>query len=139
MKENQFCPECGAEVRKTPAHNEPDKGNSLQENTAGLLCYILGWITGIVFLLIDKRDFVRFHAIQSIVIFGALSLLSIILNRLIFLLPYTLWRVLSGINSLIGLGSIILAVFLILQAYKGIYYKLPFAGDMAERLAGKKK
>ena len=41
----------------------------LSENVAGLLCYILGWITGLIFLLIDKRPFVRFHAAQSIVVF----------------------------------------------------------------------
>jgi len=38
----------------------------LEENVAGLLCYIAGWLSGLIFLLIDKRPFVRFHAVQSI-------------------------------------------------------------------------
>jgi hypothetical protein len=49
-----------------PAAQSPTAG--LQENVAGLLCYILGWVTGIIFLLIDKRPFVRFHAAQSIIL-----------------------------------------------------------------------
>jgi len=48
----------------------------LQENIAGLLCYVLGWVTGIIFLFIEKENkFVRFHAVQSIVVFGVLSII----------------------------------------------------------------
>ncbi len=53
--------------------------DGMTENVAGLLCYSLGWITGLIFLLIDKRPFVRFHAAQSIVIFGGLHILYYIL------------------------------------------------------------
>ena len=46
----------------------------LTENVAGLLCYILGWITGIIFLILEPDNkFVRFHAIQSIIVFGIIS------------------------------------------------------------------
>ena len=48
----------------------------LDENVAGLLCYVLGWVTGIIFFLIDKRPYVRFHAAQSIVVFGGLHILN---------------------------------------------------------------
>jgi uncharacterized membrane protein len=137
MKENKFCPECGAGAEKPPVSTKESEDAILPENMAGLLCYILGWVTGIVFIIIDKRPFVRFHAMQSIVTFGAFSLFTFIFSRLISIFPYTMWRLLSGVNSLIGLGSVILAVFLIVQAYKGKYYKLPVAGDMAERMAGK--
>ncbi len=53
--------------------------SGLQENLAGCLCYALGWLTGIIFLLIDRRPFVRFHAAQSIVVFGALTILRFVL------------------------------------------------------------
>ena len=47
----------------------------LDENVAGLLCYVLGWISGIIFLLIEpKNNFVRFHAIQSIVVFAIINI-----------------------------------------------------------------
>ena len=53
----------------------------MEQNLAGLLCYVLGWITGIIFLLLEKDNrFVRFHAIQSIVVFGAFMVIEIILG-----------------------------------------------------------
>ena len=58
----------------------------LDENVAGLLCYVLGWISGIVFLLIEPENkFVRFHAIQSIIVFGILNVAGIILNLIPFI------------------------------------------------------
>ena len=47
----------------------------LEPNVAGLLCYVGGWISGVIFLLLEQKNkFVRFHAIQSIIVFGALRL-----------------------------------------------------------------
>ena len=60
---------------------EKKTSTGLEENVAGLLSYVLGWITGIVFLLIEpKNKFVRFHAFQSIIVFGALTIIGIILG-----------------------------------------------------------
>ena len=79
-----FCPNCGAPQSVEPAAApigvpmSPTE-TGLSENVAGLLCYVLGWVTGLIFLLIDKRPFVRFHAAQSLVTFGALHIISIIL------------------------------------------------------------
>jgi hypothetical protein len=80
-----FCPSCGAPQSSSAAGSTAPAASSppasavtdagLQENVAGLLCYALGWITGLIFFLIDKRPFVRFHAKQSIVVFGALNIL----------------------------------------------------------------
>ena len=53
----------------------------LEANVAGLLCYVLGWISGLVFILIERESkFVRFHAMQSIIVFGILSVASFILG-----------------------------------------------------------
>jgi uncharacterized membrane protein len=52
----------------------------MAENVAGALCYVLGWITGLIFFFVDKRPFVRFHAAQSIVVFGALHILLIVMG-----------------------------------------------------------
>ena len=55
----------------------------LSENVAGLLCYVLGWISGLVFVLIEQENkFVRFHAVQSIVTFGGITVISIALSIL---------------------------------------------------------
>ncbi len=98
----------------------------MEQNLAGLLCYVLGWITGIIFLLLEKDNrFVRFHAIQSIVVFGAFTVLEIILG----FIPVIGWI----LTSLLGLLAFILWIVLMVQAYGGKMYKLPVAGDIAER------
>lgn len=137
MNENKVCPKCGAEGKAPSAAAAQAGGNTLQENVAGLLCYLLGWVTGIIFMIIDKRPSVRFHAMQSIVTFGGLSLLTFIFNRIISVFPYTIWRLLSGISTLIALGSLVLAIFLMIQAYNGKQYRLPFVGPIAEKLSVK--
>jgi uncharacterized membrane protein len=109
----------------------------LQENLAGFLAYIGIWVTGIIFLILEpKNRFVRFHAIQSIVTFGGLSLISAVLN----IMP-RFWLVSSietTINVVLSFVSFILWIVLMVKAYQGVYYKLPIAGDISEQLLGKR-
>lgn len=101
----------------------------LEENVAGLLCYVLGWVSGIIFLLLEKENkFVRFHAIQSIVVFGALSVIMIILSWIPFIRYF--------INWLLAVLGFILWIVLMVKAYQGNKYKLPWAGDFAEKRTG---
>jgi len=98
----------------------------LAANVAGLLCYVLGWISGLVFILIEKENkFVRFHAMQSIVTFGALTIVSIIIS----FIPFIGW-ILGWLISILGF---ILWIVLMVKAYQGQRYKLPWAGDFAEK------
>ena len=97
----------------------------LDENVAGLLCYVLGWISGTIFILIETENkFVRFHAMQSIIVFGILTIAGIILS----FVPYMDW--------LVPAVSFILWVVLMVKAYQGAKYKLPWTGNLAERLVG---
>ena len=101
----------------------------LNENTAGLLCYVLGWLSGFVFILIEQGNkFVRFHAMQSIIVFGAFTIVTFVLN----LIP-VVGVFFTGILSALAL---VLWIVLMVMAYKGKLYKLPWAGDIAERWAG---
>src|SRR6202790_5851280 len=76
-----LCPNCGqAQTGGQMAQTAHSPRSGLSENVAGLLCYALGWITGIIFFLIDKRPYVRFHAAQSIVVFGGLHVLNIVVG-----------------------------------------------------------
>lgn len=136
MKDNKVCPNCGFGTEKPIAEPSIAQNNGLTENVAGLLCYVLGWISGIFFIFIDKRPFVRFHAIQSTIIFGGISVFTFIFNWIISLFPYALWRLFSSIDTLISLGSLALGIFLIYQAYHGKWYKLPVIGDTADKLKG---
>lgn len=101
----------------------------LSENVAGLLCYVLGWVSGIVFILIEQENkFVRFHAIQSIVVFGALTIAGAVLGWIPLIGAFFAW-----IISVIGL---ILWIVLMIKAYQGTKFKLPWAGDFAEKRSG---
>ncbi len=98
----------------------------MEPNVAGLLCYVLGWITGLIFYLIEKDNkFVRFHAMQSIVVFGALTVVSIILS----VIPLIGWI----ISWLLWILALVLWILLMVKAYQNQWYKLPIAGDFAEK------
>jgi uncharacterized membrane protein len=101
------------------------------ENLEALFCYVLGWITGLVFLLLEqKHGFVRFHALQSLVTFlglfiisfvaGLIPVLGILVNLVLFPLGVVLW------------------IILMVKSYKGERYKLPVVGDFVEQQLGKK-
>ena len=101
----------------------------LAENIAGLLCYVLGWISGVVFLIIEQENkVVRFHAMQSIIVFGAITVVNIILGWIPYIGSVIVWLV-----SVLGF---ILWIVLMVKAYQGVKYKLPWSGNLAERLIG---
>jgi len=101
----------------------------LAENVAGLLCYVLVWVSGVVFLLIEPENkFVRFHAIQSIYVFGILTIAGIILGWIPFIGGVLSW--------LISALSFILWIVLMVKAFQGTRYKLPWVGDLAAKRAG---
>ena len=110
----------------------------MQPNVAGLLCYVLGWITGLIFFLIEKENkFVRFHAAQSLVVFGALTVLQIALGIfsgiLVAIHLYVLVPVFTLLYPLIGLVGLVLWILLMVKAFQGEMFKLPIAGDIAEK------
>ncbi|MDD2680186.1 MAG: DUF4870 domain-containing protein [Candidatus Omnitrophica bacterium] len=106
--------------------NQGRSSIGMEANLAALLSYLLGFITGIIFYSLEKENkFVRFHAMQSIVAFASLFVLDIVLK----LLPFVGW----ALASLLGILSIILWVILMFKAYQGEYFKLPFAGRIAEQ------
>lgn len=108
----------------------------LEANIAGLLCYVLGWITGLVFYLLEKENkFVRFHAMQSIVSFGALTVVGIVFSVLsaIPFIGILFWL----LDILLSLLVVVLWVVLMVKAYQGQTYKLPVAGNFAEQQLAK--
>ena len=101
----------------------------LTENVAGLLCYVLGWVSGLVFVLIEPENkFVRFHAIQSIAVFGVLTVAGIIVGWIPVIGGFLSWAI-----SVIGF---VLWIVLMVKAFQGTKYKLPWAGDYAEKRVG---
>jgi uncharacterized membrane protein len=98
----------------------------VDENIAGALAYGLGWITGLAFLLTERENrFVRFHALQSTIVFGVLCALWFVGLSI----PLLGWLI-SFI--LIPPLSAVLWLLLMFKAYQGERFKLPFAGNIAE-------
>jgi uncharacterized membrane protein len=100
----------------------------MRARTAGLLCYLFGWVTGLIFFLLERENrFVRFHAMQSILFFGILSVLEGFFSYMPFFGP---------IGGALGLIMFIGWIVMMVKAHRGEYYKLPLFGDLAERLIG---
>lgn len=110
----------------------------LDQNIEGALCYIFGWITGIVFYLLEEDNkFIRFHAIQSILVFLPLTILGFFLGGF-FGFGFWWgpgWYFIWVIGTLIWILTLILWLVLMLKAYSGEKYKLPIVGDIAEKNA----
>ncbi len=103
----------------------PKTSSGLEPNVAGLLCYLVGWITGLIFFLIEKEnEFVRFHALQSILVSVVLIIIGIILG----LIPILGWILLIFVY----IGSFILWILMMVKAYQGKKVKLPIIGKIAE-------
>jgi len=87
----------------------------------------LGWVTGLIFIILEKDNkFVRFHALQSIVVFGVLNL-----GFSIILIPVIGWL----LSLLIILLAFVFWIVLMIRAYQGEKIKMPIAGDFAEKQA----
>jgi uncharacterized membrane protein len=120
-------PGSGGDGAAGPSTGSLNSSTGLEPNIAALLCYLGAWVTGVIFLIIEKRDsFVRFHAVQSIAVFGALTVAWALLGRI----PY------AGdfLAAAIGIGGFILWVVLMVKAYQGELYRLPVAGDIAANI-----
>ena len=104
---------------------------NMEENMASLLCYILGWITGLIFYLIEKENkTVKFHAMQSILTFLPLTIIVSVFWAISWFIPF-IWM----LSMLIGLLTFILWIVLMIKAYQGEKFKLPIVGDIAEKQA----
>ncbi len=138
--DDRFCSECGAEIveerRETPESSRGTKTSlELDENIEGLLCYLVLWVSGIIFYVIEEENkFVRFHAMQSIVTFLPLMVLGWIFRAL----AGAFWWAIGGglifgaLSWLVGIATFVLWIILMIKAYQGKRYKLPIAGDIAE-------
>jgi uncharacterized membrane protein len=135
-----FCPKCGAAqgagvgpTGTAVVTVSPTEG--LQENVAGLLCYLpfIGWLVAIIFVIIEKRSFVRFHAAQALALYVSLVIVGLALGIFMGVL-HVLHIFFIGllIYPVLWLGSFLLLVFMMFKAYHGERFKLPVVGDMVE-------
>jgi uncharacterized membrane protein len=140
-----FCPSCGAAQGSAASAQSPAPATApaagtgqMEENVAGLLCYVLGWVTGLIFYFIDKRPFVRFHAAQSIVVFGGIAVIYIILGMFLGVSMFA--GGLGGFSigfllyPLVWLVGVVLWILLMVKAYQHEKFRVPVAADLAEKI-----
>jgi uncharacterized membrane protein len=135
---------------QNPAPGLPGKSSTgLDENIAALLTYIFGWISGLIFFLIEKDSkLVRFHALQSI-LFNVLVLivcfagwivtlvLVLILSQLADIMGTLAGLVATLVWLIIGAALLIAFILCLVRAYQGKFFKLPVIGNLAEKFVNK--
>ena len=142
--QGRFCPKCGSSVEgggtataPPPIGNQASAG-VLDTNLASALAYLLGFITGILFLVMapyNQNRTIRFHAFQSIFLSVGWFALVIVINILSFILPWFLSTLLGFVLMIGGLGIFVLWLVLMLKAYQGSKLVLPIIGPLAEKQA----
>lgn len=122
-----------------------DSVTGLESNLAGALTYALGFVTGVVFLLVEREDaYVRWHAAQSVAVFGGLVVLNVGLTVLGTAFGLALDGILGGLIGLllslvglaVGLAGLVAWVGLMITAYQGRTVRVPVFAGLADRIAG---
>ena len=104
----------------------------LDEKHSIFLCYLFGWLSGLIIFLIEKNNnLVRFHAAQSMVLFGGISIIQVIFGSG-FILG-------TGLFGLIYLAATVLWIYLLVKAWNKEYVELPIIGDIAKNISDKLK
>ncbi len=106
---------------------------NMEENIESMLCYIGTWVTGIIFIALEKENkIVKFHAWQSFITFIGVFVVYFVIFFLTWFVPF-MWI----LSMLFGLLVVILWIILVIKAYQGEKFKLPIVGDIAEKQAQK--
>jgi len=135
---------------QNPPPGAPGKSSTgLDENIAALLAYVFGWISGLIFFVIEKDSrLVRFHALQSL-LFNVLVLIVCVALWIVTFILILIANQMSGmLSTLVGListliwlglslGLLVAWVLCLVRAYQGRFFKLPIIGNIAERVVNK--
>ncbi len=134
-----FCPSCGKPAQQLAAvAAATGAGVGLQPHIAGALCYAMGFVTGVLFLLLEpykRSPFIRFHAFQSIFVSAAWLAAYFALAILSAILPDMFWPVTLTLRLVLDLGFFLLWLFLMYKAYHNQQFKLPVIGGLAVKQA----
>lgn len=151
-----FCPNCGAAITGAGPVGGPPPGatpgagagyapppqavqaGGLSTNAASALCYLLGLVTGVIFLVIapyNQNKTVRFHAFQSIFFNLGIIVFYIVWGFIAFFLAIITHGIGFLLYPLFGLAVFVLWLYLMFSAYSNKMVKLPLIGDLAAKQA----
>jgi uncharacterized membrane protein len=137
------------QVSSQPPAQVAKSSTGLDENLAALLSYVAGWISGLIFFLIEKDSrLVRFHAMQSLllnvaavvvgIVFWIVAVVSsLVVSYISGVLGFLVWVVMVLVGGALGIGLFVAAIISLIKAYQGQYFKLPVIGDYAEKFSTK--
>ena len=136
-------------MQNPPPVQTAKSSTGLDENVAALLSYVATWVSGLVFFLIEKESrFVRFHAMQAILL-GASFL---VIGGVLYFVWFFGWIIFASISEVLGwlvglvlgllllvfwIGFLIAFVMCLIKAYQKQYFKLPVIGNFAEKFSAK--
>ena len=137
------------QVSSQPPATAGKSSTGLDENLAALLSYVFGWISGLIFFLMEKDSrLVRFHAMQSILLGAAAIVIfvvfwivavvsSLVVGYISGILGGIVWIVMMLVGGALGIGIFVAAIISLIKAYQGQYFKLPVIGNYAEKFSTK--
>ncbi|MBY0493990.1 MAG: hypothetical protein K2Y23_07225 [Cyanobacteria bacterium] len=106
---------------------------------SSMLCYAGWWLTGLVFLFAERKNSdVRFHAAQSLVVFGAISALLFVCggaSAVALLVATPVFQIIQAVGNVLWLGAVLLWLFLLLKTWRGETWRIPVAADLATKIA----
>ena|ERR1044072_4825243 len=137
------------QVSSQPPAQVGKSSTGLDENIAALLSYVFGWLSGLIFFLMEKDSrLVRFHAMQSILLSVAAIVIFVVfwiiagvatlaLGYISSILSFLVWIVTVLVGGVLGLAIVVGAIICLVKAFQGQYFKLPVIGNMAEKFSAK--
>lgn len=136
-------------MQNPPPVQTAKSSTGLDENIAALLSYVFGWISGLIFFLIEKESrLVRFHAMQSLLlnivgaVFGIALWILVIFSTFVIgyasgILSFLVNLVLGLVATVVGIGLLVGVIICLIKAFQGQYFKLPIIGNLAEKYSAK--
>src|SRR5258705_1294287 len=136
-------------MQNPPPVQTGKSSTGLEANLAALLSYVFGWLSGLIFLLIEKDSkLVRFHAMQSILLNVCCAVVAFVLWIVMFILVLVVGQISGSLSTILGLlftlvwlafsvGILIAWVMCLIKAYQSQFFKLPIIGDFAEKFVSK--
>jgi uncharacterized membrane protein len=120
--------------------NQPTS-TGVDARLASVLCYAGWWVTGLVFLFAERQHpKVRFHAAQSLIVFGALSVALFICggaSAVAFFVAVPTFQLLQAIGNVLWFGAVLLWLLLLVKAWRGETWRVPLFGALAVKLANR--
>lgn len=110
----------------------------LDERLAAVLCYSVWWVTGGLFLILERQHrTVRFHAAQSLVLFGAISVMLLALgavSALALMLSSQVYQLVRAMGDLLWAGAAVIWLVLVLRAWRGDVWRVPLVAALADHV-----